>query len=775
MTAPESVSIKVSSTGASPKNGQERMTMDDEATPVRRNPPVRRPSVQSESPPSTMRHQTNAASPSRSSVGGAPRSGSSLPPRPPHNARHHHSSSASATASPAKQQHSRQHNKNKQQHIDLHHAQSLPDRIGSAALGGTIDLLKFTTGLAWHTTGALVAPPLHLTRTHILPQLLAALRLCVIEVTPLRLQDWFRILATSLTHVVTLLRSTRCGKRVRKSMVSLLVDVVDLLTTETFRQVIVDVMACVVKSAEAWSTPEAKHAMRQSGVTLTRVVEFMATRESRQLTQDVISLVESVAVLMADPTTIVALAQVTADLCYALEAEEAGLYKKKSDDGNVDAPHDNGDAAAENLYHGRSDFEQQRRMERNQTEAMTSASKILSSDPDATMEQVILSSLGETVANICLEEQESGGADKDGKDDEQDDDDHHSLPSVILAASMNALDDDGEQKQDKLHDSWEALHDDMHPEELPPPPPIRDGTRVDVVYLHEKIHKRSRRSPAERLSTSNERHLKKPRAEKGTGLKDDEKNDDLSVEIEELGLKERRKSTKIQLFPEEDDHDATSDAAEVKAKSDNLQNAHHTDRLHDEAPADHFYRVLDETMTNLRKDALKQMVIEESERKRDDTANMSHGRVLHVAAAGEEPDSYTKSSMKRILNNLRDEIADERKKQTSAPTTTSRRWAKLAFIALVLLLGATWMGLGCFGLYTIMFARGKALPLPNPNIAASEGGATGTQEIVIRVVREVVHVGNDGKMIGKGVERTILSDKAIDGLTQCIVNAKDLQ
>ena len=722
----------------------------DETTPVRKNPPRSpvRPSPQLDGRPAM---NNSAASPSRSgraSGGSSAGDHGGAPPRP------HHRQFASASSTTSKNSQDAAAHKQKQEHDDhqhdYHHSQSLPDRIGAAALGGTLDLLKFTTGVALSTTGALVAPPLHVTRTLILPQLLAALRAQLTDWTPRRLQDWLRIVASSVHHVVTLLQSTRRGIELRHSVVSVMVDVLDIMTSESFRQVIVDGMACTVKCAEAWSTEPARAATQQCAVTLTRIVQLLATQPSRQLTQDVARMVSGLAVLISDPTTIVALAQVTADLCYALEAEEAQLYNEPGDI----VPDANGQDrdATKDASSGHRKFQQQRRQDRNKVEALLSSTKILARDPDATMEQVILSSLGETVDSICIEDSPSHVHDGD-------EDDSESLPSMIMAAALM----DAEHDNHELHDSWQDMphndHDNL------PPPPSRADTRVDTVYLHEKIHQRSRRvrkpstTALDPSLTDSATKQQRPRVETVV----DDGIDNISVEMEELGMDDLNpRPPKINLFAEVDDNEP--DASAMKPLDDTdpgLPSAAQTDRLPGEAPADHFYRVLDDTLMGMRRETLKRVVLEDV-----GDALPRKGRVVRKTA-GEEPENFTKESMKRILNNLRDEIGAERQKR--AKPSALGRSLNYAVLAGVLTLVLSWTGLGCYGLYVAFHppAVGSAREI----LPQSSSGKPSSQEVVIRVVKEVVHVDSSGYVIGKGDDTKILSSDSIDALAQCVIGS----
>ena len=51
------------------------------------------------------------------------------------------------------------------------------------------------------------------------------------------------------------------------------------------------------------------------------------------------------------------------------------------------------------------------------------------------------------------------------------------------------------------------------------------------------------------------------------------------------------------------------------------------------------------------------------------------------------------------------------------------------------------------------------------------GSASSDNEIVIRVVREVVHVNRDGVVLGKSPEQLHLSQDRIDSISECVAQA----
>ena len=118
--------------------------------------------------------------------------------------------------------------------------------------GETLNFLKWTGGVTLSTTGKLVAPPIQLTNSVIIPALFTTLVDWIDKITPQRVKDWVRILTSSVTHVIFVLRNTQRGIAFRSKVVDFVGgDVLGVLSSDEARQAVVDGMACTVKVAEA--------------------------------------------------------------------------------------------------------------------------------------------------------------------------------------------------------------------------------------------------------------------------------------------------------------------------------------------------------------------------------------------------------------------------------------------------------------------------------------------------------------------------------------------
>lgn len=130
-------------------------------------------------------------------------------------------------------------------------AQANSKSIQDQVLAGTLELLKLAGGATLSTTGKLVQPPLYVVQSVLLPALWSGLVDYLKQVTPLRAKDWFRILSSSVHHIVTVIGNTAKGKIFRSKLHSVGDGIVDCVSSDASRQAIMDGMAAWVKLSEA--------------------------------------------------------------------------------------------------------------------------------------------------------------------------------------------------------------------------------------------------------------------------------------------------------------------------------------------------------------------------------------------------------------------------------------------------------------------------------------------------------------------------------------------
>lgn len=128
---------------------------------------------------------------------------------------------------------------------------SLSERVGNSAISSTIGILKLFGDVTLSTTGAVLSPSIAVTRQVLLPQIFAALADHISNISPQRLKDWFRIVSASVYHLIAVIVSTDRGSVFRHKIVRVGADIIDVASTDTSRQAIMDGMACFVKLSEA--------------------------------------------------------------------------------------------------------------------------------------------------------------------------------------------------------------------------------------------------------------------------------------------------------------------------------------------------------------------------------------------------------------------------------------------------------------------------------------------------------------------------------------------
>jgi hypothetical protein len=116
---------------------------------------------------------------------------------------------------------------------------------------GIMDVLNAAAGITLSTTGAVLSPPIELTKNVILPGVLAIVVDALDNITPPRVQDWFRIITSSVYYLFTNLKSTEQGIKFRKQMLLTLQTWAEAWSAPESRQVVVDGMAAGVKLADA--------------------------------------------------------------------------------------------------------------------------------------------------------------------------------------------------------------------------------------------------------------------------------------------------------------------------------------------------------------------------------------------------------------------------------------------------------------------------------------------------------------------------------------------
>jgi hypothetical protein len=565
--------------------------------------------------------------------------------------------------------------------------------LAQAAVNSTFGLLRQVGGLTLSTTSALVAPPLFVTKRLLLPQL----RNLIVDLwdsnSPQRVKDWFRILHSSLYHVVTTLRDTSAGHVLRRHWGRVGQDVVDLAATDLTRQWLIDSMGTLVKLAEALATDEATALFDQVAITMVRALEILANPRVQLLVHDSRHALAALATLLADPVATSALAEVTAYLCYALEQEEPSSL------------------------HG---MEQQKRRHVYQT-ALNQRDTI-DQHPTMTVEEAILSSLEPAVPII-----------HDGDDflrrrvgiesplSSQKESSSQQFPLWDTASSIrHHVEHTKQDNKATATAAVAAVASDMDDwcEKV--------QRNVDVQYLREMIEERamarqSSKNPVPQMEdmivTVNNKSNINPAST--TGATKSAPRHRIDVET---------------VVSDEDDEVAMEQHGDGPPPAAAKSPGDGTDQLRfaGEAPMDQFERIVNEILL---------------ERRRQNTLSLS----AHHTAAGAT--SSTPPPPAAVVRRTMAKTAKQRQ-----PKSGGQLLVLLGVMA-ILGIATLWFGFGCLGVYLYWqhhhHQHHQQQRPPNamavPESSSPSGVNAGHHDIVIRVVREVVHVDTNGKVLGRGL------------------------
>ena len=618
---------------------------------------------------------------------------------------------------------------------------TIQDRIAASALAGTLELLKLAGGVTLNTTGRLVAPPIHVVRTVLLPVLWHALVDTVDSKTPDRVKDWFRIISSSVRHFFSVLRHTQRGIHFRGRLIILLSNLVDVLVSDTTRQLLMDGTASLVKLAELLHTPEFHAWTEQTAVWGCRLVQALANGANQELIHNFATVVTSGAQLLADPHTTLALAEVTAYLCHALEMQET--QQQLSSSGVAQMSRDEEDTApgATTTTTTTSRVRQkraQRRHERNQYQTSTHVDRVtITNQPTATVEQVILSSLGvpdtasrggDGAADVASVPSRIAVGDDDDNSDEktgsvatakQGSDVDWNQPSSI----RQQVDDDGQQQkpEQQRRDEAAAWHEQAR-------------KVVDVEYLRERIDAR-----AEALVEERNVRKKQPDFEAYTTNQGDVE-DSYPRSNGERSAKAKKKRISI--------------GEREAPNSFHVPTIAHPMPKEGETPVAHFNRVLNEILESKRSEVIQG--IEKSKLSRPGSVNL-HRRGVN-GASEQKPRTIKERLLSSGVAGPRETV------QGRVPRVEDQRLA-MFILSVGAFVVTLWFGLGCYGLYAIVYSQsGGIVPRSSTPI---------TNEVVVRVIRQVVHVDAIGNNIGTSLDDSVVNPERYDQIADCVADAVD--
>jgi hypothetical protein len=637
---------------------------------------------------------------------------------------------------------------------------ALHDRVAASALAATLELLRMAGGATLSTTGKLVAPPLYITRTIILPNLWHATLDYIASITPTRAKSWFKILSSSVHHFFSVLRGTARGKVFQQRVVRVGGDILDSISSDNARQVLMDSMGCVVKTAEALHTPEVKALLDQLSVLGCRLVDTAASGRNKQLVHDVSAMIYSGFCLLADPSTTLALAEVTAYLCHALEMEDATMHQA-----------DNQDNA---------DQQAARRHERDAYQRATYVDPVLLKDPDVTVEQVILSSLG------VLRASSSSAAAADN-DDTDGDGRSVSVPSNVMV--NDAASDIWEQSSVRQHvdetRSQQGMDDDSVVEEDEFFERARNS--VNISLLREQISLRAANiERTEAFPPNTGKQASAPIRDRVPTpvqfTRKEQENENEEEDVEDIGVVTTvledgatKASTRPRVRLDASDSDAEIPTEKAGQRDDNawpnLVNPFPTEN---ETSVHHFYRILDQVLERKRNQAVDSALDSYA----DGKVLVQDGRVKRQTrtavgtGATKEP---VLATIRQRLAKIRAEVGsglsqDDRNKLNHIETIVREHsiFFHLAS-ATIFLIVLAWIGFGCYGVYVFFYPSVQS-SLDMAKSALGHTSSPTAQEVIIRIVRKVVHVNADGEIISQGPD-SIVTEEGIEKITQCVAAA----
>lgn len=471
-------------------------------------------------------------------------------------------------------------------------------------------------------------------------------------------------------------------------------------------------------------------------------MDVAASGRNKQLMNDFKETLWSGVELMSDPSTILALAEVTATLCHTLEMEDA-LYRRMKE-------------------------KPQRRFERNQFTTQAYTEPDLMRHTDVTVEQVIMSGLG----GDYTQPPRGGG------------------PPLGSVAFENPVDMAATSASDGSippEDQWTKAGRD----------------KVDSPYLEQKIRSRSQQMEQQRMLRTTITTRPPEATIVGQSSKQDN-SEGLRDEIEDLVLVET-------VVEEEGDSNDTHEAALQRQNTPKANNTIETSKqsvtyvdhkdfrpecvgredstgamlpAESDSAVSHFYRTLDDLLAEKRAQTFDELV----ERDEMDVINCLASRADKCAkgrdalnptvTAMDALDSIKavlngkdKGSLKQVFAALRRSAKDGDSNAAHAifgRAKTKKKTSTLpAFlVASLLSFALLWFGFGCYGIYAFVESRfvGRVATV------ASTSTKSGTQDIVIRIVKEVVHVNQQGDRIDNGYLPVDELPLNVESVANCVSN-----
>jgi hypothetical protein len=564
----------------------------------------------------------------------------------------------------------------------------------------------------------------------------------------------------------------------------------------------------------------------------------------KQLWLDVLETVWSGTAVLADPATTMALAEVTAHLCHALEMEDAvhrhvllqqrHVYQEQEQQQDQQQQEKKNKSNPSSTSASLSSSAAQRRYRRNQYQASAYVHADLTVDPDASVEDVIVSSLGDLLPAASTNNSKVATATIT-----------HTIPQQVTLTTTGIAQQ--QQEKDDEDDQVVVVDDpsvskSSTQQSAPPllynhiPGKAREET-VHVEYLRDCIQQRYHHGNSCDDALVADADRRTPTIRNGpegftAPNEDDRHNDDDNQEesledLEELiterevlpkaagaipssapsssSQRQRKPVVVVQDVNEDDDDDNDDEDDYENDQEPSAKNVPTKTAGTTEAPVAQFYRILDEILTEKRQEAIQAMLAQADDDDDDDhtkdpvdakTRRKKQGRVWYpqaaaAAGAGNERGQATiRSRLSQLYHGSGSNVGlgygHNRHHRRHRARTIPRQYQNLArcVMATIAVVATTWFGLGCYGIYKLLY-------VPPHNLGASRTllssmitpSSSSPQEIVIRVIREVVHINAaDGSILHQ--EDTVttlpphlattpmeLNSHTVDQIAECVAAA----
>jgi hypothetical protein len=360
-----------------------------------------------------------------------------------------------------------------------------------------------------------VAPPLKV----LLPKLYHNIYNYIAATTPRRGQDWFAIVQSTISQAIHVISQTDAGRALVERLQAWWYSMVTCLTSASTRQVLIDGTAWHVFFYRLLATPECQAVLQQTVTCWCRLIDALYLH--KQVVTDSATLVSSWLTLLNDGTTTAALAEVMARLCLALEMEQAAQQQQQQQQQQKQQqPNRRSNSSISKEGGGGGGGGRRRRAERNAHQTAIYQNPVLMTQPDATVEDVILSSLGYGCG--CTD----NDVDDASTDDNADDDDDYSLSSSTTAPPLPCTDKNNEDDEARRK-SMDKDNNDENENDLRAKP-------VNVDYLRQHImattdHQQHQQQEQQQLQSATCAEKKQTAA----GSHDDDDDDDQYIDCVE--------------------------------------------------------------------------------------------------------------------------------------------------------------------------------------------------------------------------------------------------